>query len=222
MEVAEKTVVVFSDIACPWAHVAVHRLHTTRARLGLHDVTFDMRAFPLEVFNERATPKRTLDAEIPVAGWLEPEAGWQMWQRDDFDYPVTTLLALEAVQAAKDQGARQSESLDRALRIAMFGHSRNISMRHEIIDVASSCPGLDVDALQKCLDDGSARRTVFHHCALARNGVKGSPRVFLADGTNDHNPGIVMRWQGAHNMGFPVVESDRPAIYEELLASAAG
>ena len=34
-DVAPRTVLVFSDIACPWAGVAVHRLHASRSRLGL-------------------------------------------------------------------------------------------------------------------------------------------------------------------------------------------
>jgi len=35
VEVAPGTIVVFSDIGCPWAHVAVWRLHDARRRLGL-------------------------------------------------------------------------------------------------------------------------------------------------------------------------------------------
>jgi hypothetical protein len=81
----------------------VYRLHRTRALLGLEDrVAFDLRAFPLELINEQATPKRILDAEIPVVGGLEPDAGWQVWQRHPSEWPVTTLPALEAVEAAKE------------------------------------------------------------------------------------------------------------------------
>ena len=63
MDVPRHTIVIWSEIHCPWSHLAVHRLHETRARLGLDDVVaFDHRAFPLEYFNERGTPKRILDA----------------------------------------------------------------------------------------------------------------------------------------------------------------
>src|SRR5437588_6355376 len=131
VNVAPGTIAVFADIACPWAHLAVHRLHTTRHRLGLEvRVQFDLRAYPLEVSNARPTPKRILDAEIPVVGALDPWAGWQVWQRDDFTYPVSSLLALEAVQAAKEQGLPVSEGLDLALRRALFAESRCISLRH--------------------------------------------------------------------------------------------
>ena len=110
IEVPPGRLVVFADIGCPWAHVAIHRLHETRARLGLTAaLLFNMRAFPLEHVNRRATPKNILDAEIPVAGAIEPDAGWQMWQRPEYEYPVTMLPALEAVQAVKEQGLPLSE-----------------------------------------------------------------------------------------------------------------
>jgi hypothetical protein len=48
-----------------------------------------MRAFPLELLNSQPTPKHTLDAEIPVVGALEPEAGWQEWQGPEHEYPAT-------------------------------------------------------------------------------------------------------------------------------------
>src|SRR5688500_7926303 len=107
VDVAPGTVVVYSDIGCPWAHLAVFRLHRARSELGLQGaITFDMHAFPLEIFNEQPTPKKILDAEIAVAGALDPDAGWQMWQGAEAEYPVTMLPALEAVQAAKEQSLR--------------------------------------------------------------------------------------------------------------------
>jgi 2-hydroxychromene-2-carboxylate isomerase len=172
------------------------------------------------VFNTRATPKWILDAETPVAGRLAPEAGWQMWQRESHDYPVTTLLALEAVQAAKEQSLEASESLDAALRGALFGQSRNLSMRHEILDVAAGCAAVDEDALRKSLDHGSARHLLFEQVEVAREHVRGSPHLFLADGSDAHNPGVVLRWEGTPGRGFPVVESDDPGVYEKLLQRA--
>lgn len=212
------TIVVYSDIACPWSHLAVHRLWETRARLGLVEiVSFDHRAFPLELFNERATPKRTLDAEIPVVGGLEPAAGWHTWDRPGWEYPGSTLLALEAVQAAKRQGIAASEELDRALRRAFFADRRNITLRHEILGVAATCNRLELAALREDLDSGVARRPVIEQKAEAENEVDGSPHLFLADGSGVHNPGI------EHHIadgGFPVIDKDDPTIYESLLRRA--
>ncbi len=215
---------MFADIACPWAHVAVHRLHETRRALGLDDrVVFDVHAFPLEVLNGRPTPKKTLDAEIPVAGALEPDAGWQMWQRPEHEYPVTTIPALEAVHAAKEQSLRIAEQLDRALRRAFFGDSCNVSMRHEILEVAATVPELDVERLAEALDDGRARAEVSKdHEVAAGDAVRGSPHLFLPGGGSIHNPGIEFHWEAEHDEGFPVVDRDDPSVYEGLLARAAG
>jgi predicted DsbA family dithiol-disulfide isomerase len=224
MHVPQGTIVVWSDIACPWATLAVHRLHTVRKRLGLDGrVVLDHRAFPLELVNGRCTPRRVLAAEVPVAGALAPEFAWQVWQAPESEWPVTMLLALEAVQAAKDQSANASEALDLALRRAFFAESRCLSMRHVVLDVAASITELDCDALAKVLDGGTARDAVMRQWHDAADGpVKGSPHVFLCDGSDFANPGITMHWEGEHGRGFPVVDADDPLIYEQLLRRSAG
>jgi hypothetical protein len=185
-------------------------------------VSFEPHAFPLEIINEEPTPKRTLEAEIPVAGGLEPEAGWQIWGRATYEWPTSMLPALEAVQAARAQGTGAAEALDRALRIAFFRDSRVVAMRHEILDIAAGCDGVDTAKLKEALDDGRARRAVIEDKAASDEAaVEGSPHLFLPDGTDVHNPGIELHWVGEHGAGFPVVDKDDPSIYEELLERAA-
>ena len=218
MHVSEHTIAIYADILCPWSHLAVYRLHSARSRLGLDDVVgFDLRSWPLEVINRRPTPKLSLDAEIPVLAGLEPAAGWQMWSRRDHEYPVSSLLALEAVQAAKEQGLGASAQLDRALRSAFFGRSRTVSLRHVVLDVAEACDAVDASSLRDRLDSGRARAAVLEQ--LATDEVKGSPHLFLPDGTDAHNPGIEHHWEG--DAGFPVIDRDEPTIYEDLLARVA-
>jgi predicted DsbA family dithiol-disulfide isomerase len=216
-------IVVYADIACPWAHVAVYRLHATRSRLGLEDrVRFDHRAFPLELFNERPTPRSVLDAEMPVTGGLEPDAGWRAWSAPVDEYPVSSLLALEAVQAAKEQSPHASEQLDRALRLALFKENRCISMFHVVMDVAAHTPVLDSERLRTALESGTARHLVFEQMREAKRiGVKGSPHVFLPDGSDVHNPGIEHDWIcGEAGQGFPVVRRDDRSVYERIFESA--
>jgi predicted DsbA family dithiol-disulfide isomerase len=223
IEVAPGTIVVFADISCPWAHAAIYRWRAARARLGLTGaLELDVRAFPLELINEESTPRRIVEAEIPVVGGMEPGAGWQVWQGPSDDWPVTTLPALEAVYAAKRQGLDVSADLDRALRLALFRDSRNISMHHEIMEVAASVPGLDTDALAELLERGEAKRAIFEDLEAARDDrVQGSPHFFLPDGTDEHNPGVTLRWEGEHGEGFPVVSKDEVSIYDSLLERAA-
>ncbi|MCA1824313.1 MAG: DsbA family protein [Mycobacteriales bacterium] len=221
MQVEPGTIVVYSDIACPWATLAMHRLHAARERLGLSDrVRFDLRAFPLELFNNRPTPKRTLDAEWAVISSHAPDFGWSGWRRPDWEYPGTMLLALEAVQAAKAQGLAVSECLDLDLRRGLFRDSRCISLRHVIVEIAQECAATDADLLAAALDDGRARKTVIEqwHCAETDQ-VRGSPHLFLPDGSDNHNPGITMHWHG-EKRGFPIIDSDDPSVYDELLTRA--
>lgn len=223
MEVPKGRVVVWSDIGCPWAHVAVYRLHKWRKELDLEGkVAFEHRSFPLELFNEQSTPRKILDAEMPVAGGLEPAAGWQMWQAPDSHWPVTTLLALEAVRAASDQSLTAGEELDRALRVALFGESKCISMRHVILEVARGCPSVNAAELAAALDEGRFRRAVLDDSDEARSSeIEGSPHLFVS-GMDAHNPGVEMHWEGEHGTGFPVVDKDDPSVYEDLLTLAAG
>ncbi|MDQ3218747.1 MAG: DsbA family protein [Actinomycetota bacterium] len=222
IEVAPGTVVVFSDLSCPWAHAAIHRFWEQRSRLGLEDeLILDHRVFPLELHNRRGTPKHILEAEIPVAGGLAPEAGWQVWQGPVHEWASTLLLAMEAVQAAKEQSLKASEALDRALRRAFFADSRNISMHHEIVAVAEATEGVDAALVGASLEDGRRRRALFEDRVVSGSGeVKGSPHFFLANGTDFHNPGVELHWEGEHGKGFPMIDSDDPQEFERLLKAA--
>lgn len=214
-DVAPGTLVIYGDIACPWATLAVVRLWDARTRLGLDDaVRFDLRAFPLELANGRCTPRRAVDAEIPVVAPHAAGFGWQLWQGRADEYAVSTLLPLEAVQAAKAGGLRPSERLDLALRRAFFTQSRCITLRHEILAVAE-----DSAALAAALDEGRARSTVTAQWQAAQDGaVQGSPHVFAPDGTDVFNPGVSMH----HDGHIPVIDAFDPSVYDDLVRRAAG
>ncbi|WP_328302450.1 DsbA family protein [Streptomyces sp. NBC_00435] len=221
---APDTISVYTDLNCSFAHVAVHRLHETRRELGLEGrIWFDFRAFPLELFNREVNARPGVDSEIAVLGAVEPGAGWRLWQGPDWSYPVTTLPALEAVHAAKSQSLDASERLDRALRRAFWAEGRCISMRHVILEVAAGTGAVDLDALAAALDTGSARSAVMAQYESARGGrVNCSPHIFLHDGTDMANPGIEAHWlNGDFGQGYPVIDRDRPEVYEELLTHAA-
>ena len=226
VDVAPGTIVVFADVGCPWAHVAVRRLWAARERAGLADgsLRFDLRAFPLEVVNERPTPYRTVaELEVPVLCEVEPAAGWERWSADLTTWPVTTLPAMEAVEAAKEQGLEASEHLDVELRRAFFGASRCISVRSVILDVAAGCGRVDADALAEALDDGRARRPLLDGYWTVASAVQGSPHLFLPDGSDVHNPGIEMHWEGESGSKRLVIDRDEgAAVYDELVRRAAG
>lgn len=219
------TIELWSDIACPWASLAVFRLRAARERLGLvDDVQVDLRAWPLELVNSRPTPKRTLDAETAVIGAHEPALRWSPWRGPSSRYAVSTLLPLEAVQASKDDavgGLPASEQLDLALRHAFYADSRCISLYDVILDVAKGCDRVKVDALADALEQGTARAQVFGQWrASEERGVESSPHLFLPDGTDIANPGISHTWTEAEHGGYPVIDDDDPGVYDRLLSRA--
>ena len=225
MQVAPNSLAVWSDLSCPWSHAVVWRLHDARRRLGLEGrVAFDHHAFALELFNNEPTPRPMREAEWPVAALLAPRAGWQAWSAPDHAWPVTMLPPMEAIQAAKLQSLAAAEELDRGLRRAFWGESRCISLRHVILEVATECDAVDVNALAEALDDGRARRILFADWAVARGDeVRGSAHLFAPDGTNAQNPGITIGWRADHSPagGIATIEADDPAAIDDLVRRAA-
>jgi hypothetical protein len=128
------------------------------------------------------------------------------------------------VQAAKDPqigGLAASAALDWALREAFYVDSRCISLVTEVLAIARGCHEIDDEALADALRSGRHRARIFADLEIARRGaVKGSPHVFLADGTDAHNPGVEIAWTRAPGDGYPVIVSDEPAVWADLVERA--
>ncbi|AHI00256.1 dithiol-disulfide isomerase [Kutzneria viridogrisea] len=212
------TIQVWSDLLCPFAYVALHRLAAARDRLGLTErVRLDHHTFALELFNGPHSRPGT-DTEAVGLGQIEPGAGFRVWTAPEWTYPSTVLLAAEAVHAAKAQGLGASEDLDLALRRAFWTRSRSIGHREVILDVARETGTVDVAELAAALDSGTSRAAVMaDHEVAGSEVVQGSPHLFLADGTDLHNPGITVHWEGPWAAGFPVVDKDDRSWLTEVL-----
>ena len=132
------------------------------------------------------------------------------------------LLALEAVQAAKEQSLAASRHSTTACGGRSSSEGQLIQLRHVVLEVAAACAEVDESALEKALDDGIGRRAVIDQWRSAPDlGVKGSPHVFLPDGSDVHNPGVTMGWAGGEKpKGFPQVAAFDPSVYEDLLRRA--
>jgi predicted DsbA family dithiol-disulfide isomerase len=215
------TIQIWSDLLCPFAHVAIHRLTAARDRLGL-PIRLDHRTFALELFNGPHSRPGT-DSEAVGLGQIAPEAGFRLWSAADWLYPNTVLLAAEAVHAAKAQGLQPSEDMDRALRKAFWTESRSIAHRQVILEVATETSTVDATALAEALDSGTYRAHVLADHAIAKtDAVTGSPHLFLPDGTSVHNPGINVRWEGPWAAGYPIATEDDPEWAVRLLKRVAG
>ena len=169
---APGTLVVFSDIACPWSTVVVLRLREARAaRGGTAAPPILHLAHPLELLHRKPLARRVIDAEIPGCAPATPHFGWSLWQGRLDEYPVSSLPAVEAVQAARRQSEAAAEELDFALRRALFVESRCITLRHEVLRAAARCPLVDVERLAGDLDTGAARPAVSRQSQAAMAGV---------------------------------------------------
>jgi predicted DsbA family dithiol-disulfide isomerase len=213
------TIEVWSDLLCPFAYVGILRLRRARERLGL-DIALEHHTFALELF-DGPHPRRGTDTEAVGLGQIEPAAQFRVWTAADDRYPHTVLLAAEAVHAAGAQSLQAGETLDLALRQAFWTHSRSISLRQVILEVAGEQPGIDVDALAVALDTGRHRADVMADFAVAQtDAIPASPTFRLPDGSTVTNPGIEVHWEGPWAAGFPVVDSDDPSVYDNLLQRA--
>lgn len=214
-------IVFYSDVVCPWATVMLLRLRAARERAGAVDkLVIEHRAMPLELEHRMPIPRRVVDAEIPLCASLTPDFGWTVWQGRAEEYPVTVLPALEAVRAAGAQSLLAAEQLDLALRRAFFVRSRCISMRHEILAIAGTCPDVDVDALSDALDRGTFHAAVSQDFADAKaNAVPCSGTLVLPDGRMLCNPGTQTGWiGGTMPRGTPVLTADDPDVYDQIVA----
>jgi predicted DsbA family dithiol-disulfide isomerase len=222
VDVAPGTAAIYTDVACGWSTVAIHRFRERRRALGLDGrVRLDHRLFLLEDVNRAPLDRRLVDSEISVLGTLAPGLGWRIFADDPSAWPVSSLLANEAVHAAKAQGHRAAEELDWALRMALFRDGRCITMRHVVLDVAGDCDAVDADAIGAALDDGRARGPMMAGYRSGRSVVQGSPHIFLADGSDVHNPGIALHWEGEPGRGYPVIDADDADVYDDSVRRAA-
>lgn len=221
---------VWSDLLCPFAHVALHTLREARAALPADHpaakVRIEHHVFSLELF-DGPHPRRGTDTEAVGLGQIAPGAGFRVWGAADDLYPHTVLLAAEAVLAASAQSLPAGDALDAALRTAFWTDSRSISHRKVILDVAAETAarspeaGLDPARLAEALDTGSHRANLMRdHVVAQTDTIAASPTFVLPDGTAVTNPGVTVHWEGPWASGFPVVDKHSPEEVAELLHRA--
>jgi predicted DsbA family dithiol-disulfide isomerase len=219
---------IWSDLLCPFAHVALHQLRVAQAALAPQDparaVELEHHVFSLELFNG-PHPRRGTDTEAVGLGQIAPDAGFRVWTAADDLYPHTVLLAAEAVLAAGRQSRTAATALDAALRTAFWTHSKSIAHRAVILEIAQEVADtgtpLDVAALTADLDSGRCRADLTHdHAVASTDAIPTSPTFVLPDGTIRANPGITVHWQGPWAAGYPVVDAFDTTAYDQLLRDA--
>lgn len=205
-------ITVWSDMLCPWAYIAGLRLRKVRDQLKADSVSFDFRAWPLDITHRPPAASRRR-AEIVALAQFEPSA----FTLYEGPLPVSSVLASEAQKWGYSYGQEIGEHFDLAIRRAFFLHSRNLGIRGELLAVAQT-EGLDDDALASAVDSGKFRAAITADIEEGREiPVGGSPTVVLPDGMALSNPGFEV----TRLREIPIITADHPSVYEDLLQRAA-
>jgi predicted DsbA family dithiol-disulfide isomerase len=213
---ARQRIDIWSDIHCPWALIALHRLRQARKRLRA-DVAFIPRAWPLEWVNGRGTPRAIVTVETAVLASHEPEL-FNAYR--DESWPSTFLPAFELVAAARRcHGIAVAEDVDYALRLAFFRDSVDVSIAaglHRALELAATLnDALDMDAVIETWTQEPVRADAAADFRQSRQlPIQGSPQIFWPDGSTTHNPGMADHyWQG----DLMRINSTDPSEPERLL-----
>lgn len=182
---------LYADLACPFAYVAHARWRRLRdeyaGRLALAH-----RSLALEYVNREPTPMTLVETEIAVLAKHEPDLPYQPWSAPPSAWPVTIWPAFEAVKCAERQSLAIADDLAWAIRVALFGHSQCISMRHVLLEIAAGVPGIDLARFEADFDRGVAKHLVIEE---AKRGweelrVPGSPTFVLPHGRQVAAPAL--------------------------------
>ena len=188
-------------------------------------VRIEWKALALEWKNENSTPKHIVDDEFILMARQEMELPISAWRAPDWTYPVTFLPAFEAIRCAVKQGEQQGWEFSWRVRVAFFKESRNVAMRHVLLELAAES-GLDVEQFRRDWDDGAERRPVLEESEHGWEELKvdGSPTFVLANGRQIHNPGAWRVTWGPKHTVQKVEPAERPwrEVYREFLEEAAG
>jgi predicted DsbA family dithiol-disulfide isomerase len=199
---------MYADLSCPFAYLIHGRWRQLREEFAGR-VEMVHRSLALEYVNREATPKSTLEVELPILLLTEPQIPYAPWWAAASEWPVTLWPAFEAVKCAERQSLALADDLAWAIRVAFFADSKCVSMRHVLIDLAGNV-GLDRVHFEEDFDAGVAKRQVVEE---ARDGwerlqVPGSPTWVLPSGARVSDLGLPELGQDEH--GRPILRAPSP------------
>jgi predicted DsbA family dithiol-disulfide isomerase len=204
---------IWSDIHCPWALIALHRLRQARARLGA-EVIFVPRAWPLEWVNDRGTPYDIVTTEVAALASHEPD----LFNRYSGDsWPSTFVPAFELVAAAnRTGGAELAEHVDYALRLAFFRDGADVSieagLRHALGIARTYEPDCPAEAVMSKWRASNVRADVARDFEQSEHvAIQGSPQIVWPDGSTTHNPGMSDHYWHGGLLRINSVDPDEPS-----------
>lgn len=199
-----RTIEVFADVGCPFAHAGLREVLRLRESSGHADVRLRVRPWPLELVNGVPMEPSAIAEEVAD---LRRDVAPQLFRGfDPGRYPSTTLPALELAELAYTESELTGERVSLALRDALFEEGRDVSDPAVLEDIGSSF-GLGTaspaqrDAVIAGWKSGQARH------------VTGSPHFFCGS-SNAFCPSLRITKVGSH-----LEIRDRPESIEAFLSS---
>ena len=171
--VPDRSIDVYADVWCPFAHVGLLHLTDRLGALRLDDVAVRVRAWPLELVNDAPEdPAATAEHIAALRAQVAPDlfVGF-----DAARFPHTSLPALQLASGAYEHSCETGLAVSLALRHALFEEGLDISAPEVLRDVARR-HGLDADplpgtedAVRREWEEGQSRH------------VQGSPHFFCGE-----------------------------------------
>lgn len=222
------TIEIYASLDCPFAYLATYRLRQLwpeyEGRIALI-----WRTLSLEYINERPVLLPLIAAEQPLFAQIEPGLPYEPWHAPEWLWPATMWPAAEALACAQAQSAVAAFAMSWALRHAFFAESKNIALRHELLDIARRVAAevsLDVARFEAVWDSGRYKQSVI---ADSRRGwhelqLDGSATLLLPDGRRVTNPAVgEVDFDEENYMlrSYRPYEGDPLDAYRELLDSVS-
>ena len=162
------TVVVYADIACPFAYIGLTRLIERRSALGRDDVHLQIRSWPLELVNGKPVDAHLIGEEIDE---IRPQVGGGLFSNFDVNaFPASSLPGLALTSQAYVIDDATGEAVAMELRSLVFEQGVDVSDAAVLAEVAER-HGLtaeaDIDVALAEYAEGRER------------GVIGSPHFFV-------------------------------------------
>lgn len=168
-----RTIEVFADVACPYAHVGLHRFRSFRAHQGHPGPRLRVRAWPLELINgapfdgaEMTTKVEALRASVAPDLFTEFDAN---------RFPTTSISAMVSEAAAYRTSPECGERFSLAVRRALFEGGLDVSKGSVLRDLRDQHGVLEPIAADEVAVGADLTEG-------RRRGVTGSPHFFSEKG----------------------------------------
>ena len=168
---------VFAEVGCPFTHVVLRRFVAERqARGKTGDVVLRVKAWPLELVNQRAMSAAGIAVEVAASRAQVEPAMFSGFTAASF--PRTTIPAMALAAAAAEVSDAAGEAVSLALRDRLFERGEDIGSTRVLFEVATAhgvpVPPADPDQLDRTA-------VLAEHADGQDRGVTGSPHFFVGD-----------------------------------------